>query len=348
MFKNCQTKQLLYVILFIIGLCPCTKAQQKKHTVKWLGSDFCNPGISGMSPSRGISFEHNNTPKFRLSSKGNKSEIGNGTSEVDNQRIIKMKLRVPVWNSDNLKAVIGFKYNEEELIFDDDASDSPYALHQDLGTRELKSVGTNLNILKPFRGKKYLVLRAGINYSGEFKALTGINRHEFFGYSFAALLGHKFSDDREIGFGFNYSNNLGVRSIYPALLYNHNFRENWGIEALLPKKIALRHNLNEKSIVSLVSEVEGGRYFVPDVQLSPEEREDLRMEISEVKLGLSYQREIFSILWFSFDTGYRKSLDYDLVKPFIRNSDKIVESDIPGGFYANFTFFITPPKKFRK
>ena len=316
-------------------------------TVNWLQRDFCQTGLKGMAPSRGISFERSTIPEYNLASASPENEIGDGASEVEHQRTIKAKLRAPLWNSDGFKAVIGFKYQKEEIIFDD-PDELEYSLYKNIANKNMKVLGTDLILLKPFRGNKYVVFRGALSYNGAYKKLSEVN-NDFLNYSLSALFGIRKNENTEIGFGVNYSSSLNVRSIYPVLLYNHNFNEYWGVEALLPKRAALRYNFNPKSLALFVTEIDGSRYFIPDVELSTNRVEDLRMEVSEIKFGLSYQRQIFSVLWLSLDAGYRKNIGYDFNRHFSgSNRDTIVKSHIPGGLYGGITLFITPPKVNKK
>ncbi|MEM1138221.1 MAG: DUF6268 family outer membrane beta-barrel protein, partial [Bacteroidota bacterium] len=238
-----------------------SKAQ---NTVNWLQQEFCQTGLKGMAPSRGISFERVNTPEYNIASSSPENEIGNGASEVEHHRRIKMKLRAPLWNSPGLKAVIGFKYVNEVIEFEN-PNQLDFNLHRDIGNKNMKSLGTDLILLKPFRTNKYLVFRGAINYSGAYESLKDINSN-YLNYNMSALLGIRKNADTEFGFGLSYSNSLNVRSIYPVFMYNHNFNENWGIEALLPKRAALRRNFNSKSMALAIMELDGSRYFIPEVE----------------------------------------------------------------------------------
>jgi hypothetical protein len=336
--------QTLLLCLFFCGFLQVSFAQ---NTVNWLQSEFCQTGLKGMAPSRGISFERTTVPEYRLNSASAEEAIGNASSEVEHQRKIKLALRAPLWNSPGLKAVIGFKYENEEIEIED-LNKQEFSLHKNIGSQNMKVFGTNLIVLKPFRTNKYLVLRGSMSYSGAYKRLQDANSN-YLNYSLSALMGVRKNADTEYGFGLSYSNSLNVNSLYPVFLYNHNFNENWGIEALLPKRAALRYNLDHKSLALAVMELDGSRYYIPGVELSESRIEDLRMEVSELKLGVSYQRKLFSLLWASADIGYRKNLGFDFNRYFSdNNSDTIVSSDIPGGMYAGITLFITPPKFSKK
>lgn len=330
--------------LITILLSPiCSNAQ---NTVNWLQREFCQAGLKNMAPSRGISFERVTVPEYRLNSSSSEDGIGNASSDVEHQRKIKLALRAPLWNSPGLKAVIGFKYENEEIEINN-LNEQEFNLHRNIGSQNMKVFGTNLIVMKPFRTNKYLVVRGAMSFNGAYKKLSEVNSN-YLNYSLSALLGVRRNADTEFGFGFSYSNSLNVNSIYPVVLYNHNFNEHWGIEALLPKRAALRYNINHKSLALAVMELDGSRYFIPGVELSENRVEDLRMEISEIKVGLSYQRQLFSLLWASVDVGYRKNIGFNFNRYFSDNNrDTIVSSDIPAGMYAGVTLFITPPK-FRK
>lgn len=310
--------------------------------------EYCTPGLSGMTPSKGISYEKNIAPSYRLTSVSNLGgEGGNGSDRVEEQERLKLKLKVPVWNGDNLKIVLGFRYYKESFEFADDHT-IDLSLHQDLASYNLRTLGSEINILKPFRGNNYLVVRGATTVSGKFDDTKQLNR-DYLSYSISSLYGNKFGKNLEMGLGLYYSNSLGIQSFYPVMLYNHNFNEKWGIEALLPKKLVLRRNINEKQLLSLQVTGETGRYFIPNTRTSMvNEPIDLRMEYTDAKIGLSYQREIFSIVWGGVDVGYRKNLDLSFAQYGSDRRSFVYESDVRGGLFVDFSFYITPPKKFRK
>ena len=167
-----------------------------------------------MAPSRGISFERTSVPQYRLNSSSSEEAIGNASSEVEQQRKLKLALRAPLWNSPGLKAVIGFKY-ENEVIELEDIIRQEFNLHKYFGSQIMKVFGTNLIVLKPFRNNKYFVFRGSMSYNGAYDNLSEVNSN-YLNYSLSALLGIRKNADTEYGFGLSYSNSLNVNSIYPV------------------------------------------------------------------------------------------------------------------------------------
>lgn len=318
----------------------------QQSSVPWL-QKFANPGLSGMAPSKGLSFEWNNMPDFKIVSLPNGDISATpqqaSTSEVENFRRMKLKVRAPLWNSDGLKAVIGFRYEHDKVEFEHDGMPVE-GIHQFLD-KSIRNIGADLTVLKPFRGKNYLVMRGSFNFSGEYANLREVD-HRYLSYNFSTLLGTKKNEDTEWGAGLFLNNNLGWFSLYPVLLYNHNFNQRFGVEVLLPKRAALRYNWNENTILSAVVEGEGANYFIPCTKQNPSYHQDLRVSYMDLKAGLSLQKQIVSILWAGVDVGYRHNLNFTFENANGGRNDVVARSWIPGGMYANVSLFITPPRKF--
>ena len=101
-------------------------------------------------------------------------------------------------------------------------------------------------------------------------------------------------------------------------------------------------------MLSTLVELEGSRYFIPEVALTTDRTENLTMQVAEVKMGLSYQRPIISFLWFGVEAGYRKNLDFDFALPNTGRNNDLFRSDVTAGLYGSVSFFLTPPKNLKK
>ncbi len=337
----CQVCSCL--IFFLVKITPVSAQDTEK--VEWL-QQFCQPGLEGMTPGKGLVFEHSNTPRFRISSVSDVEGLEPATDNVENYRRVKLKMRFPLWLSDGLKVIGGFRYEQEEMIFQR-AGHISQGIHNNLKSSHLKVAGGEINVLKPFIGNKYFVFRGAVRYSGQFKKLRGISS-DYMTYNLSALYGIKKNSNTELGFGINFNNGFGFASIYPVMLYNHNFNDKWGIEALLPKQVKLRRNLPGNNIFALNVELEGGRYLLPEVQLSATETGPLTMEMAEIKTGISFQRPLIAFLWFGMEAGYRKNLNLGFVRPHTNRNDNIIRSDLTSGIFANISLFVTPPKSLSK
>jgi len=299
-----------------------------------------------MTPSKGLSFEHRNTPRFHMKSIPQQEGLFDAAEEVENYRRIKLKVRAPLWLGKSLKAFAGVRYETEQLIFEHDGLAFQPVLG-DVGNTNLKKVGVNLTVLKAFRGRDYLVLRGALNYSGAFGKLSETSS-DHRSINVSALWGHRKNNQTEYGFGLNFNHGFNLWNLYPVVLYNHNFNKRWGIEALLPKQLLIRRNMKDNSMLSALVELEGNRYFIPQVALSTDRTENLVMQVAEIKTGISYQRPIISFLWFGIEAGYRKNLNFDFALQNARRNDDLFRSDVTAGLYGEVSFFITPPKSLVK
>lgn len=329
MYKILHQRRHFFVYLCLLPFgCFPLKAQSLRPFVK--------PGLKGMVPSKGISFEIGNSPEFRIVSSTADNRTLLGSSEVENYQRLKLKGRIPLWNAPGLKVVMGLKYEQDRLVLDE--SGSLQALHQKLD-QTLRSSGTDLVVLKPFRGNDYLVFRGGLNMNGAYSHWHELDA-AFLAYNFSMIWGRKVSDRTEWGLGLHAGNNLGRVNVFPIATFFHNFSPRWGIEATLPRRVLFRHNLSPNMLLATVAEVEGTRFYIPGSPAS----DDYVLQIADFKTGLSVQRKLFSLIWASAETGYRKSLNFDFLRP-LPNQPTYARSWIPGGLYANFSIFLVPPLK---
>ena len=237
----------------------------------------------------------------------NNPDIKDGYAEIENNRRINFKIKVPVLNNPGLKMILGFNYRQENYTFDDFSQDANSIFHS-LNHKNLKTVGFDIYTLKPFKGKTYLAIAAGIDFSGDFNGILK-PKAEYFSYSAGALFGVKLNPNVEVAIGLAYSQKLGYNSIVPLIKYDHTFSNKWGIESLIPSKIKLRYNMNDNTTFRAGISIKGTSYNIGVHNLGNSEISTLRFDRSYVQYGIEIDKEIIDPLFFTASFGYMQNLN---------------------------------------
>lgn len=318
--------------------CLCSLAIGQKDSTR----KFCDPKLEGMARSKGLTILYERTLDSKINSTSADPLIGNGSAIVRRNNKFDFRIKIPVWNKPGFKVIVGFKYSLEEFNFKTPEGLN-YALYQNLEDKNLKSIGGNLNILKPLNETKYLAFRINTDLNGDYSA-DEFGKSSFLKYSFAAIYGWKRCETKTAGFGIYYSYTFGRRSIYPVLVYANTFNKRWGVEALLPATLKVRHNFSEKTLLYAGYEIEGGAYHIkidnPPLNTYP----SLELRRSNIRFSVDFEREIHDWLWFGISAGLRQPLAMNLSRSASATREDIIESDLALAPFFNANIFIVPPR----
>lgn len=204
---------------------------------------FCNPKLEGMQRSKGFNISYERVFTSSLQSTSTDTSIGNSVSKIRTNNKFDIFLRLPVWNRPGLKIVWGARYYFEEFNFVQ-PENIAYDLYRNLNDKNLKSLGSNINVFKPLDEINYIGARFLIELNGDYNS-NNLTKSSFIRYSFAVLYGRKTCQTRAVAFGIYYSYTFGRRSIYPVLTYNNTFNKKWGIESILPANFKIRRNFTD-------------------------------------------------------------------------------------------------------
>ena len=337
-----KTLAYFYVIFSIFSLLQSPLVNAQDNLLTCPDSTFCVPSVSGMPRSKGIIFSYEKVVDYGIQTTTSNPEIGNqegGGIRVNRQ--IQFVCRLPVYNKEHLKVALGFQYFAEEFRFEDNS----YPLFQSLEERPLKSAGLSAYIIKSFRGNKFFLLRLGADLNGDYgKDLAP--KSDFLKYSIVPLYGWKKNEHVAFGAGLAYSYVFGTPSFIPIFAYNNTFNRRWGLEVLLPASVRLRHNMTAFDIFYLTARVNGASYRVRlDNEPAFEQYDILDLKKSEIRLFLTYEREIYDFVWFGVNAGLRKNLSFYLNDSLTGGGERIIEGEIQRAFFFNLSLFIVPPRK---
>lgn len=334
----------IFYITILVFSGPVFSQEKEKDSV------YCNPRVNGMGRPTGVSLSYERVMDYRIATQSNVDYLQDGEGEVNYNRRIKFKFKVPVINKDRFKLVYGFHYSHEEFRFDD-PENLNYSLYKSLEDKSLKSLGSSFSFLFPRKNKTYFALQVKLNLNGDYYR-SDVNLAEFLKISAGPMWGKKPNDNLMYGFGFAYSYTFGDPSISPLIAYYQTFSKKWGIEAMLPLEAKVRFNMNEGSIWYLGAEARGASYNIRLNDPALADMNTLELRHSEIKFQFSLNQEIHDFLWIALQAGYRYNLNFNLAESNRNRSatnfferEYIAESQLDDAFFFNVSLNIKAPKK---
>lgn len=297
---------------------------------------FCKPGVQNKSRSKGLEVSYGRLGKGTF-----KDEEGKFTaplSEYKSWQRLKVSLKVPVVNKDNLKVLLGYKYRSESFDVSRFGGDFTEAF-QGLDASNLKNVSLSAYITKPLNEKSYLAFRIRYTASGNYSGLMDFGS-DYAIYKGLAFFGIKPSEDFEWGLGLNVSSSFRRTTVLPFFVYNRNFNERWGIESALPGYVLGRYNLGEKSILLFGFEYNSDSYRMKVNQTSNGVI-DYALNHSEVHGLLRLEQQIAPWIWGNVKAGYQLNFSSDFESKSVNTTSFQVEPT--DGFFFQIGVFISPP-----
>jgi len=311
---------------------------------------YTNPRVSGMTRPTGISLSYERVMDYRIYSRSNVDYLSDGNDEVNYNRRINFKAKIPVINRNHFKLTCGFHYSHEEFRFED-PEELDYSLYKSLEDKSLKSLGTNFYFVFPRKNKNFYAIQVNLDLNGDYY-VSHAKISDFLKVSAGPIWGRKPNERFMYGFGFAYAYTFGDPSITPVIAFYKTYNSKWGIEAMLPMEAKVRYAPNEKTIIYAGAKARGASYNIRlnDPVLAGNSTVELRH--SEIKFLISLQKEIYDFLWMSVDAGFRYNLNFNLAESNHNRSatnffqrDYIVESQLDNAFFFNASILIKPPKK---
>ena len=332
--------QVLGIIIFI--LIPSLQAQEVN--LACTDSTFCVPSVVGLPRTKGIVIKQERIHDYGINSTALDNSTNDGNGEIQLNRRWEFKLRAPLLLKENFKMAIGFKYFVEEFQFDN-ADNLDFPFYQNLEDKALKSIGTMLYVVKPWKGNRFLLLRAGLTLNGDYDRDNQPTR-DFLKFAISPLLGWKLNPFTSFAVGVAYTDNFSRRSIFPVISYNKTFDNHWGLESLLPVKVKLRYStLDQKNFLYATTELQGATYNIT-LGNSATTVQDVFLNKSEIRFMFTYEREIHDWLWVGMDIGMRSNIDFSLSNTPRRNKSVIIDNNLNSALIYSFSVFLVPPRKF--
>lgn len=331
--------KIVVAILIALSVAPCWSQTDLMHCTD---STYCVPAIIGLPRSKGIELKQERVFNYGIQSSANDSSFTGNNATINRNRRWTFRARFPILLKPNFKLAGGISYDVEEFTFRG-IEDIDHPFYTGIEDKNLKSLGAALYAVKPFLGNKFLMGRASAKANGDFVDFED-NASDYMKYSATLMCGVKLAPHKNIAVGATINYTFGRRVVFPVLAYNHTFNSKWGIESLLPIFMRVRYRPNDHNQFYLKSELAGANY---NLRLNGDEGNvTYYLQKAELRLLLSYEREIHDWLWFGVEAGARRNLDFDLSNEFNRPRPTVIlENNLNDAFVANFSIFIVPPQK---
>ncbi|SMB95248.1 hypothetical protein SAMN00120144_1898 [Hymenobacter roseosalivarius DSM 11622] len=323
---------------------PLTDSLQQNQVGE--AKEFANPSVLGQGPSKGLIFHYERTTGFGITSDSKSDDFTDQKGTVSNNDRFVVKGYIPVWNRPHLKMVVGVNYEREEFEFKN--RPTGYSLYDELEEKGLKTLGTQLVVLRPINERNFVLGRVKGELNGDYTS-SELQLKDYLRMSYELVYGWKKSPTFAWGIGAQLGYTFGRRSIYPAIMYNRTWSDHWGVEALFPARVLVRHNASAKSLLFAGYDVNGLSYILKLREPLPNDPTLRTVELRETELKLRgrWEREIYDFLWFGAEGGYRYNNSFDV---FDRRNGrtKVIDNKLAGTPYFSVELFVVPPRRFLK
>ena len=272
---------------------------------------FCNNKVLGQSPTSlvGVFYNHQLGHDLPILD-ANENELDRATINAAQQ--VSLVGNFPVLSRNNILINLGVTYQEQRYSME---GGNGHPLLEHLNNEVLRRTNITVTVFKPLNEKTFILAQLGSELNGDYAFDPDFSKLRV---PFALLYGFKPSDRLMYGFGASRTYLGGALNYVPVIYYYHTFQnQKWGVEALLPARASLRYRFNSTSLMALGWNVNGatfamnnfGEYVDPLSSYFPQ---DVELRRSEIRMGLSYSRQISGFFWLSAEAGYRINYSYDL------------------------------------
>lgn len=321
---------------------------------------FCSARVIGLSPQKLISIGYDFQLPYTLNAAFDPytatPPANNATklpADVAFNRGLRVNVNYPVISRNNILLSIGANYSEHlfQLSRPTDAAGTQGVNSDFLNTLSqdgLRSVSLNATLFKPLDLKHFLLFQVSGALNGDY--FQGLE-HTRWGAS--AIFGWKPNDRLMWGIGVSRSYLAGALNYFPVVFYNHTFNNTkWGIEAVLPARLNLRHKLNDKNILFFGYELEGNTYRLSRMSSNATaitgRTANYELRRAELRVRLTYERAITKLLWFSIQGGYRANWvfnvdDGDFFRSIFSNQQFLMENQLGNPLYFQISINYVSP-----
>lgn len=297
---------------------------------------FCEPGVKNKSRSKGLEL------RYLLRGNGNFTsddvQFSQPYTTFDRFDQLSLRLRIPLINRDDLKLLLGYKYESETYNLDQIGADFTQSF-AGINGKKLKNNSFNFLLVKSLNESNYLAFRGSYGMNGDYKGWLNFNSRYAI-YKGVVIFGIKKSDDFEWGPGLAFSSSFRQNSLLPFILFNKNFNDKWGVESIFPAFLNFRYNLNRNSILLI-----GGEYNSQSYRMSfstpNADQYDYSINHSEMIASIQMEKKLASWVWMNLKVGYQEnfSTDFgaktDTTPPF--------KAEPSNFFIFQFGLFLSPP-----
>ena len=301
---------------------------------------FCEPGVSGMLPGKGLEIYQEIVPGYNLSTPVSLGSDRTLTDRVNYSHQWGIKLKIPVVLRDDFKLLVDTKFAKQNYSFLSSES-LEVKLHQNLETQTLNTLRVGLLGLKPINSTSYLVGRISLSVNS--------NTYEDLelGWGSSAvnvtfLYGKKTRSNKEWGVGITQNVQFGRYAIYPVFMFNQTYNEKWGLEMVLPKEAYVRRNFGSSTALKMGAELDGSTY---NLLLNQGDQGHIRLRQGFVRAKAQLEWKLVPMVWMSVQTGYIFPIAFDY-----SYSDQTVSilSTQESSWFSGISISLRAPQKKKK
>jgi len=297
---------------------------------------YCQPGVVNKSRSKGVVINYG-----RFSSGNYLPEAPNSTpftaSDLNAFNHLEFKIKIPVLVKERTKVLLGYSYFRERYNFET-ITDSFSETLTTLDNTTLKSNGFSAIFSHSISAKNYIAFRYKYSMNGNYDGWLKVDGRNAI-HNFMGMYGFKKSELFEWGVGILFSKNFRRTSGLPFVLYNRTFNDKWGIEAVFPANVFLRHNIDDLTISAIGIEY-ASKSFRLDVEDLTGTPLDYAYNHSEILLSLKVERHISSWVWANIKVGYQYNFDSEFESK--SNLTPNFQADLQSGLFFQVGFFLSP------
>jgi opacity protein-like surface antigen len=330
---------LLFAVFLFLSHHPVHGQAAEVETLE----EYATPSVRGMGRSRGVIIGYERLPGFDIESESDNPKIGNGVGRVRRHNKFYTRAFAPVVNKPQTKVIVGIDYKLEEFNFDK-ISPNSYSLYQYLEDKDLKSVGLQVAYLHSLNVRNFYLLRVKGELNGDYTR-DNISIPDYLKVNLDLAYGWKRSPDFALGIGLQLGYTYGRQSIYPGILYNRTFNNNWGVESIFPANARVRYNVNDKTLIYGGYRLEGASYDIFANSTSLQEFGEIELRRTDLKGLLRLEREIYDFLWFGIEGGFRQYYRHRVFEE-VGSRDPLITNDLSGASYFNVEVYLVPPRRF--
>lgn len=297
---------------------------------------YCKPGIRNKSRSRGVEIAYGFNPRGTF--KQQSSQLNLPLPSYNRLDYFLVDLKVPLVNKDHFKMLFSYKFSQEFYDISETGTDFSKAF-QSLASNPLKSNSLGLIISKPIDENSYFAFQVKYTSNGNYRSWMQFKEASSI-YKLRAIYGLKNNDDFEWGIGLSLAQSFRRFSMLPFIMFNKNFRDKWGLEAILPAVIFVRYNLNSRNIFLFGPQYASRSYRITEFENTVDPF-DYSFNHSRIVTSLRWERQLVPWIWAHLQTGYQINFASEFAS---QNAIRSFDADPTDAAYFQISIFVSPPK----
>jgi hypothetical protein len=314
---------------------------------------FCSSRILGGGPQQLVSFGYDIQGPYDLNA-GTYLEypaLNAPETEYQVNRTSEFRIDVqyPVISKNNITVALQMNYLRTFYDIGEVSPEVELPFVSTLNENGLTSTSLSTVIFKPLSMQNFLILQGGFTLNGDytFSDMQALAYTRFFA---AAIYGWKPNERKMWGLGVSRTYLGGALNYLPVFYYQYASADGkWGIDALLPSRLNIKHNFNKKTILSVGHNFQGNTYRL-NALAGEEYGEVLHPELrrSELRFRAILDRAVTRTIWLSVQGGLRYNWEYnvddgDFFRSLFGEDPYLFENNIGNPLFAQFSISWVSP-----